>query len=75
MDILTAALTPGTWVMVGFMAFLFVGVVIGYYTQTGSGINAHPYGKIYGGAPGAVGAGDVSGKDHREMASWSRGTR
>jgi hypothetical protein len=73
--IVTAALTPGTWVMVGFMAFLFVGVVIGYYTQTGSGITPRPYGKIYSGAPGAYGPSDVSGKDHREVVSYSRGTR
>ena len=69
------ALVGGSWVMLGFMAFLFVGVVVGYFTQTGSGITARPYGKIYGGAPGAFGPGDVSGKDHRETVPWSRGTR
>ena len=41
----------------------------------GSGINPRPYNKIYGGAPGAFGPSDVSGKDHREHVSWSRGTR
>ncbi|HEX8051785.1 MAG TPA: hypothetical protein VF517_02260 [Thermoleophilaceae bacterium] len=70
-----AALAGGSWIMVGFMAFLFVGVVVGYYTQAGSGITARPYGKIYSGAPGAIGPSDVSGKDHREVVSWSRGTR
>jgi hypothetical protein len=69
------ALAGGSWVMLAFMAFLFVGVVVGYYTQAGSGITTRPYGKIYGGAPGAFGPGDVSGKDHREHVSWSRGTR
>ena len=73
--ILIAALTPGSWIMVGFMAFLFVGVVVGYYTQTGSGITPRPYGNRYGGAPGAWGPSDVSGKDHRERNDWSRGTR
>ena len=61
--------------MVGFCLFLFVGLVVGYYTQRGSGIDPHPYGKIYGGAPGAFGPGNVSGHDDREQADWGRGTR
>jgi uncharacterized membrane protein len=69
------AFARGSWVMVGFCVFLFVGVVIGYYTQRGSGITARPYGKVYGGAPGAFGPGDVSGRDPRERVDWSRGTR
>ena len=73
--VIAATLAGGTWVIVGFMAFLFVGVVVGYYTATGSGITPRPYGKIYGGAPGAIGPSDVSGKDHREIVSYSRGTR
>jgi hypothetical protein len=69
------AFARGSWIMVAFCAFLFVGVVIGYYTQKGSGITPRPYGKIYGGAPGAFGPGDVSGHDPRERVDWSRGTR
>jgi hypothetical protein len=69
------ALASGSWVILGFMAFIVVGVVVGYYTQIGSGITARPYGKIYGGAPGAIGPSDSSGKDHREAVAWSRGTR
>ena len=76
MDIFfTAALAGGSFIFMGFIVFAFVGIVVGYYTQTGSGITARPYGKIYGGAPGAIGASDVSGKDHRESSNWSRGTR
>jgi len=69
------AFARGSWIMVGFCVFLFVAVVVGYYTQKGSGINPRPYGKIYGGAPGAFGPGEVSGRDSRERVSWSRGTR
>ena len=69
------AFARGSWVMVGFCVFLFVGVVIGYYTERGSGIIARPYGKVYGGAPGAFGPGEVSGRDSRERVDWSRGTR
>jgi hypothetical protein len=55
---------------------LLVGVVYGYYTVSGSGIAEHPYGKIYGGAPGAFGPGSASGRDERvTMRDWSRGTR
>ena len=56
--------------------FLFVAVVIGYYTVKGSGIAETPYNKVYGGAPGARGPASASGKD--ELATtrdWSRGTR
>jgi hypothetical protein len=55
---------------------LFAGVVYGYYTVDGSGIAETPYGKIYGGAPGAIGPSSVSGKDDRvSMHDWTRGTR
>jgi len=54
----------------------FIGVVYGYFTVKGSGIAERPYGKIYGGAPGAFGPGSASGHDDRvSMRDWSRGTR
>jgi len=55
---------------------MFVGVVYGYYTVSGSGIAEHPFGKIYGGAPGAHGPASASGRDESvSMRDWSRGTR
>jgi hypothetical protein len=55
---------------------MFVGVVYGYYTVSGSGIAEHPFGKIYGGAPGAHGPASASGRDETvSMRDWSRGTR
>jgi hypothetical protein len=72
---LAFALAGGAWIFLGFLIFAFVGVVVGYYTEKGSGITPRPYGKIYGGAPGAFGPGDVSGHDPRERVDWSRGTR
>jgi hypothetical protein len=70
-------MADGSLILLAFMALMFVGVVIGYYTVRGSGIAERPYGKIYGGAPGAIGAASVSGKDARtaRVADWSRGTR
>jgi hypothetical protein len=48
---------------------MLVGVIYGYYTTSGSGIEEHPYGKIYGGA-------SASGRDDRvDIGTWTRGTR
>ena len=69
------ALAGGSFIFLGVMFVALVGLVFGYFTRIGSGINPRPYNKIYGGAPGAYGPSDVSGKDHRERVSWSRGTR
>jgi len=68
-------LANGSMIFLAFLVIAFFGVVFGYFTRTGSGINPRPYGKIYGGAPGAYGPGNVSGRDDREHVSWSRGTR
>jgi len=62
--------------IIAFCIVMFIGVVYGYYTVDGSGIAERPYGKIYGGAPGAFGPGSASGRDDRvDMSSWTRGTR
>jgi hypothetical protein len=59
-----------------FSAVMFVGVVYGYFTVSGSGIAEHPFRRIYGGAPGATGPGSASGRDDRvDINNWSRGTR
>jgi hypothetical protein len=65
----------GSLIFLAVLVIAFFGVVFGYFTRTGSGINPRPYGKIYGGAPGAFGPGNVSGHDDRERVPWSRGTR
>jgi hypothetical protein len=65
----------GSLIFLAVLVIAFFGVVFGYFTRTGSGINPRPYGKIYGGAPGAFGPGNVSGHDDREHVPWSRGTR
>jgi hypothetical protein len=64
----------GSLIFLIFLVIGFVGLVVGYYTRKGSGINPRPYGKVYGGAPGANTRGEVSGKDPRERYS-TRGTR
>ena len=62
--------------IVAFCIIMLIGVVYGYYTVEGSGIAEHPYGKVYGGAPGAFAPASASGRDDRvTMRNWSRGTR
>ena len=69
-------LAGGTWTFMGVCVALFFGVVYGFYTVRGSGIAETPYGKVYGGAPGAMGPASASGRDSSQrLADWSRGTR
>jgi hypothetical protein len=69
-------LAGGSWIFLGVCVLMFAGVVIGFYTVQGSGIAERPYGKVYGGAPGAHGPGSASGRDSRvHMADWTRGTK
>jgi hypothetical protein len=65
-----------TMEIVVFCIVMLIGVIYGYYTVSGSGIAETPYGKIYGGAPGAHGPASASGRDERvSIRDWTRGTR
>ena len=61
------------------LAVLFaftIAVAYALYALRPSGISQHPYGKIYGGAPGAHGPASASGRDAGvSISDWSRGTR
>ena len=67
----------GSLIFLAFLVVAFFGVVFGYFTRAGSGINTRAYGKIYSGAPGAKGPGEVSGRDphSRPIREWSRGCK
>ena len=68
-------LADGAFIFLAFLVIAFFGIVLGYFTTAG-GINTRPYGKMYGGAPGAKGRSEVSGRDPNvRMSDWSRGTR
>lgn len=71
------ALAGGAWIFLGFLIVAFFGIVFGYFTVKGSGITPRPYGKVYGGAPGARHGANVSGHDtsQERISDWSRGTR
>ena len=70
-------LADGSWIFLAFLIIAFFGVVLGYFTSLGSGITPRAYGKVYSGAPGAKGRGEVSGHDpkSRPIREWSRGAR
>lgn len=58
------------------IVFILAGVVAGLYTRTGSGIETHPWGRHRSVmAPDAAEHDEVSGKDEREHADVTRGTR
>ena len=67
----------GSIIFLTFLVIFFFAIAYGYFTRIGSGINPRPYGKLYGGAPGANCAGEVSGHDPRlsQVRDWSRGCR
>ena len=72
---LPLALTTGSWILVGVMAMVFAGVVLGLYTRHGTQIREHPRGgQRLGGGGGSAEHGDMSGKDQREPAA-RRGSR
>lgn len=70
---LILALSSGQWAMLGFMVFLFVAVVLGYYTRRGSAIDQHPYHDREGDAPGAEIPSTI-GRDV-DRRDYQRGTR
>ena len=62
--------------MVVFLIALFFGLVYTLCTVAGSAIAERPYAKRYGGAPGALGRSNVSGRDELvTIRNWSRGAR
>jgi hypothetical protein len=65
-------LAGGSWIFLGFIVFMFLAVVHGYYTRSGSGINQRPYNNRYGDAPGAN-IPSTLGRDIARQAS--RGTK
>ncbi len=65
-------LTFSNAVFLAFMIVMLVGVIVGLYTRTGSGIDQHPYRHVYGGAPGACLPCDVGGSDRTALAEERR---
>ena len=64
-----------TMIFLAFLIAFTIAVAYALYALRGSGIAQHPYGKIYGGAPGSSSASRMTGSADREVQTWSRGTR
>ena len=58
-----------------FVIAMLVVSAIQLYSRRYSGISQRPYKHVYGGAPGASGASQMSRAADREMRNWTRGTR
>ena len=54
------ALAGGSFIFIGVIVIMFFGVVWGYYTISGSGIDKHPNDGLDG-APGSAGPSEASG--------------
>lgn len=69
------ALAGGSFIFVAILILIFAGVVYGFYTRQGSGIDEHPSDGLDG-APGAEGPSEVSGQDQGEGSALdTHGTR
>jgi len=69
------ALAGGSIIFVVIVVVILIGVVYGFYTRTGSGIDEHPSDGLDS-APGAGSRSEVSGKDQGEGSAFdTHGTR
>ena len=59
------AVTDGSWILLGVMVMMMLGVVYGFFTRGGSGIAEHPT-DGRGDAPNAQGPAEESGRDEGE---------
>jgi hypothetical protein len=69
------AASSGGWIFVVVILVILAGVVYGFYTRSGSGIDEHPV-DSRDESPGAEGPSEVSGKDEGEGSTLdTHGTR
>jgi len=67
-------LAGGSLIFLLFLVAFTLAVAYALYGRRGSAIPQQPYGKIYGGAPGATRESSrLRGRD-REVTSWTHGT-
>lgn len=63
-------MSSGAWIFIVVLLVILAGVIYGFYTRRGSGIDEHPH-DGGNGAPGAEGRSEVSGKDQGEGSALS----
>jgi len=66
-------LAGGAIIFLLFLVGYTIAVAYSTYGRRGNAITHQPYGKVYGGAPGAFDDSHLTGRD-RGVASWTRGT-
>ncbi len=66
MGIFVIAISDGVLVVGIATILLLGGVIVGYYTRRGSGIEPRPHSRRGTSTPGAEGAGELSGRDEGE---------
>jgi hypothetical protein len=64
------AMAGGSYVILGVSILILVGLIYGFFTRSGSGIDSHPT-DSRGGSPGAVGRTEASGQDEGESHVFS----
>jgi hypothetical protein len=65
----------GAVIFLLFLVGFTIAVAYSLYGRRGNAITHQPYGKIYGGAPGATHVDDRPRGREREVIAWTRGTR
>ena len=65
---MTVIASSGGWIFIVVILVILAGVVYGFFTRSGSGIDEHPL-DVRDEAPGAAGRSEVSGKDQGEGSS------
>lgn len=76
MEAWVIAAGEGGWILVVVAVLMLAGVIVGFFTRRGSGIESHPRGRRRGGtAPGAKGRSEESGQDQGESAPMQHGTK
>jgi hypothetical protein len=68
-------LAGGAVIFLLFIVAFTVAVAYALYGRRGSAITRQPYGKVYGGAPGAYQAERSLRGREREVIAWTHGTR
>jgi hypothetical protein len=68
-------LAGGAIIFLLFVVAFTIAVAYSLYGRRGNAITHQPYGKIYGGAPGATHPGGRPRGREREVVAWTHGTR
>ncbi len=70
---MTLIASSGSWIVIAVFVLALVGVAVGIFSRSGSGIEDHPLGgDRTDGAPGAEGPSEVSGRDGGDTSAFDQ---